>query len=129
MSPPAAPALALAIGLALGCTAEAPERWGYVYNAIIVTHCTTSACHSSLSRAGQLDLHDEATAYRSLTGRGCGDEATPVAGYVDPADPPASILSGLLRREGATGMPPNARLSDSEIERIEAWMREGATCD
>ncbi|MBA3460929.1 MAG: hypothetical protein H0T46_13250 [Deltaproteobacteria bacterium] len=115
--------------LAAACVDEAPVQFSYVYNSIIVTSCTTSACHSSLSRAGAVDLHDEASAYRSLTGRACDDLAAPIGGYVDDADPPNSILSGLLRRSGPTGMPPNGRLADSEIERIEAWMRSGAACD
>ncbi len=111
------------------CTSEEPDQWSYVHASIVVQHCTTSACHSRLSEAGNVDLHDAEAAYRSLTGRGCGDDATPVGGYVDTADPQASFLSVLLRREGPTGMPPNGRLADTEIERIEAWMAAGARCD
>ena len=111
------------------CVAEAPERWSYVHASIVVQHCTTSACHSTLSEAGNIDLSDAATAYRSLTGRTCDDTTTPLGGYVDTADPRASYLSVLLRREGPTGMPPNGRLSSTELELVEDWMRAGARCD
>lgn len=115
--------------LATACVDEAPGQWRYVYSSIVVPSCTTSACHSTLSRAGAVDLSDAASAYQSLTGRACDDVAAPIGGYVDPADPANSILSGLLRRSGPTGMPPNGRLADSEIERIEAWMSSGAPCE
>ena len=115
--------------LLVACATEPREEWHYVYATIISTNCTTSACHSQLSMAGHVDLHDDAHAYASLTGRSCEDVSAPVAGFVDPANPPSSLLSGRLRRTGPTGMPPNGRLSDTEIERIEAWMSHGATCN
>jgi hypothetical protein len=115
--------------LAAGCASDVPDRWHYVYETIIAPSCTTSACHSQLSMAGRLELYDDTTAYEALTGRACGDEAATVAGYVDVTDPSRSLLSGLLRRSGPTGMPPNGRLATIEIERIEAWMRRGAPCD
>ncbi|NVB82897.1 MAG: hypothetical protein HOV81_31255 [Kofleriaceae bacterium] len=120
----------LAILVALSaCVEPPPAQWTYVHAAIIVPHCTTSACHSTLSRAGNLDLHDVDAAYQALTSRACTDTAAPAAGYVDTANPSASYLSILLRREGPTGMPPNARLADTEIERLETWMMAGARCD
>ncbi len=117
------------LATATACATERPERWDYIYSAIIVPSCTTSACHSELSVAGNLALHDDAAAYESLTGRKCGDATTPVTGYVDVMNPTSSLLSGLLRREGPTGMPPNGRLADIEIELFESWMSRGAPCD
>ena len=117
------------IWLATACTTERPERWAYIYSTIIVPSCTTSACHSKLSVAGSLELHDDASAYESLTGRRCEDSTAPIGGYVDVMNPSSSILSGFLRREGPTGMPPNGRLADTEIELFEAWMSRGAPCD
>ena len=76
-----------------------------------------------------LDLSDDATAYRELTGRACGDTATAAGVYVDTADPSASTLSQLLRRQDPTGMPPNQQLANDDITLIEDWMRGGALCD
>ena len=112
-----------------GCADPAPAEWSYVYASVLQPSCTTSACHSSLSTAGGVDLHDASAAYRALAGRDCDDTAAPITGYVDTNDPSASFLSVLLRREGPTGMPPNGRLSESEIDRIEAWMQAGALCE
>ena len=118
-----------AVALGAGCAAEPPQRWEYVHAAILVPNCTTSACHSALSHPREIELHDRREAYRALTGRDCDDTTTPPGGLVDVASPEDSYLSILLRREGATGMPPNARLPDREIELIEAWMAGGAACD
>lgn len=129
------PILVLGVALALGLTAcvsptdPSLERWHYAYATIIAPRCTTSACHSKLSNAGRLDLSDDATAYRELTGRACADTTTAIGGYVDITDPTASRLSGLLRRQDARGMPPNQRLVDAEVELIEGWMMRGAKCD
>ncbi len=114
---------------AAACTDPPPAEWGYVYATVIAPSCTTSACHSTLSAAGSLDLHDASAAYQALTGRSCDDATSPVAGYVDPEEPTRSILSTRLRLPGPMGMPPNGRLSTTEIQRIEAWMRDGAGCD
>jgi hypothetical protein len=123
---------ALALGCVAGCVSPSDpvlDHWHYAYATIIAPRCTTSACHSKLSEAGHLDLSDDATAYRELTGRACDDTATAVAGYVDTTNPAASRLSELLRRQAPTGMPPAEKLVDDEISVIEDWMRGGALCD
>lgn len=112
----------------VGCATEPPARWSYIHEAIIAPSCTTSACHSALAASGSIELHDRDTAFATLTGRACGDPA-PATGYVDVANPGASFLSVLLRREGPTGMPPNRALAADEIALIEAWMQRGAPCD
>ncbi|HVV84950.1 MAG TPA: hypothetical protein VHE35_17925 [Kofleriaceae bacterium] len=124
-------ACALAGGLAACVSSSDPslDRWHYAYETIIAPRCTTSACHSPLSQAGGIDLSDDATAYDTLTGRACGDTAHAAGAYVDTADPMASTLSGLLRRDDPTGMPPNQRLADADIQTLEDWMRGGALCD
>ncbi len=118
-----------AVALAIGCTAEPPETWSYVYATVITPNCTTSACHSALSRPADIALYDREVAYQTLTGRACDDTTTAPAGLVNLTAPEESYLSILLRRDGPTGMPPNARLPDPEIEIVEAWMRSGAPCD
>lgn len=124
--------VAAALGALAACTQPddpSVTRWHYAYATIIASRCTTSACHSPLSEAGGLDLSDDATAYRELVGRACGDTTTAAAGYVDTTDPGASRLSDLLRRDDPRGMPPQQPLPDAEIELIEGWMRGGALCD
>lgn len=120
---------ALVLATLAACAEPAPTQWGHVHAAIIAPSCTTSACHSTLSSAGGLDMTDADSAYRALTGRACEDTTTPAGGYVDTADPGASYLSVLLRLDGPSGMPPNGRLADAEIARIEGWMKAGARCD
>ena len=122
----------IALGWLAGCVSPSDpsvERWHYAYATIVAPRCTTSACHSPLSQAGSLDLSDDATAYRELTGRACGDTTTAAAGYVDTADPAASRLSELLRRNDPRGMPPSQPLADADVALIEAWMSGGALCD
>jgi hypothetical protein len=111
-----------------GCATDSPDRWSYIYETIVSPSCTTSACHSELAASGAVELHDRGIAFATLTGRACG-EAAPPSGYVDVANPPASFLSVLLRRNGPTGMPPNNQLTADEIALIESWMTRGAPCD
>lgn len=118
-----------AVGACVAADDPSLDRWHYTYATIIAPRCATSACHSPLSTAGSLDLSDDATAYRELTGRACGDTTTAVAGYVDTAEPTASRLSMLLHRNDAKGMPPAQPLANQEIRTIEDWMKAGATCD
>ncbi len=116
------------IALLVGCEADPPDRWSYLYEAVVAPSCTTSACHSELAASGSVELHDRDLAFATLTGRACGDAAPPT-GYVNPADPRESLLSILLRREGPTGMPPNRPLVEDEILLVESWMKRGAPCD
>ncbi|MGE0550543.1 MAG: hypothetical protein AB7O24_14170 [Kofleriaceae bacterium] len=111
-----------------GCEVDPPDRWHYIYETVVTPSCTTSACHSQLAHSAMLDLSDDATAFEALTGRACGDDAM-ASGLVNVASPRDSLLSIMLRRTGPTGMPPNARLPDGEIELIEQWMQRGAPCD
>lgn len=108
-------ALAIVVALA-GCAAEEPDDWPYVYSTIIAPQCTTSACHSALSRAGDIDMRDAETACRTLTDRG----------FVDGKD---SYLLAVIEREGPKGMPPNGKLAKTEIDRIRAWIARGAPCE
>ncbi|MGE0869767.1 MAG: hypothetical protein AB7P03_14475 [Kofleriaceae bacterium] len=120
----------MSLGLALtACASEPPDEWHYMYATIIAPQCTTSACHASLSNAGNVDLHDDAAAYRTLTGRACDDTAAPIGGYVDPANPRGSLLVNLLRRTDPGGMPPTGRLAAAEIALIETWIAGGALCE
>lgn len=114
--------------LIAGCETEPPDDWSYLYETVIAPSCTTSACHSQLTASGSVELDARDTAFATLTGRACDDTSAPT-GYVDAADPRASFLSILLRREGPTGMPPNRPLVEDEILLVESWMQRGAPCD
>ncbi len=53
----------------------------------------------------------------------------PQRNYVRPFDPDGSRLMHLLRGDNTLLMPPDQPLPDVEIELIERWILEGATCD
>ena len=108
-----------------------PASWSYIHEAIIVPNCTASACHSRISAAFGIALHDREGAYSYLTGTVCGqqDPAQPPRNLVVPFDPARSKLMYLLRGQEVRSMPPDIPLPDAEIEIIEEWILEGAPCD
>jgi hypothetical protein len=120
---------ALLVALAATACANESSDWSYVYATTIEPSCTTSACHSSATQAGRLDLSSDDVAFEALTGRACTAADVPASGYVNVANPADSYLSLLLRRDGASGMPPNGRLPARQIDAIETWMAGGARCD
>jgi hypothetical protein len=120
---------ALFVALVASACASESSDWSYVYATTIEPSCTTSACHSSATKAGRLDLSSDHVAFKALTGRACATADVPAGGYVNVASPADSYLSLLLRRDGASGMPPNGRLPARQIDAIEAWMAGGARCD
>jgi hypothetical protein len=130
-------AVLAAVGLAALAACDGAEDrssdWDYVHAAILRPSCATAACHSGLSSVAGLDLSTPDAAYAFLTGRVCG--APPQAGdppgnFVRPGQPQSSQLVWMLRGEGtALVMPPDTPLPDVEIEIVERWILEGATCD
>ncbi len=75
---------------------------------------------------------DADAAYILLTGSGCGapdNPGAPPGNFVRPGHPESSQLMHLLRGEGGLIMPPDSPLPDVEIEIVERWILEGATCD
>lgn len=111
---------------------ERPATWSYVHTAILRPACTTSSCHGTASAAAGLDLSTPASAYSYLLGRACEAPANPQdapGNYVFPYQPERSRLLYLLRGDRTTIMPPDTPLPDSEIELVERWILEGATCE
>lgn len=125
----------LGILLAAASCDDAADRsasFAYIHASIIRPSCTSAACHSKLGSQAGVDLSTPAAAYLLLTGRGCDapDVAgTPPANFVRPGHPESSELVYLLRGEGGSIMPPDVPLPDVEIEIVERWILEGATCD
>jgi hypothetical protein len=112
---------------------DRPSEWSYVHTAILRPSCATAACHSGLSAVGGLDLSTRDSAYTFLTGRVCGappQPGDPAGNFVRPGQPESSQLVWMLRGEGtALVMPPDVPLPDVEIEIVERWILEGATCE
>ncbi len=127
-------ALAVLCGCLLGCqtSEDRPASWSYVHAAILRPGCTSSNCHSKLGSQAGVDLSTPEAAYILLTGRGCDAPdlpGTPPGNFVRPGHPEQSRLVYLLRGEGGSVMPPDRPLPDVEVEIVERWILEGATCD
>jgi hypothetical protein len=124
------PALA---GLA-GCADEVDERpasFPYIWAAVLRPSCTTSGCHSRLSATYGLQFETLEGSYYALTGRACGVELDGEAprNFVVPGHPDRSKLMYLLTGDQVRRMPPDAPLPDPDIDLVERWILEGATCD
>ncbi len=133
-TPSFVPSLALITSLLGACDVpeERPATWSYVHTAILRPGCTTSSCHGTASAAAGLDLSTPTSAYSYLLGRPCDAPTHPQdapGNYVFPYQPERSRLLYLLRGDRTTIMPPDTPLPDSEIEIVERWILEGATCE
>lgn len=130
-----APVLAITVAAAAAACSTADDRpteLGYIHSAILRPSCATAMCHSKLGSQGGVDLSTPEAAYLVLVGRPCGapeHPGDPPRNWVYPGHPDASQLIGLLRGEGGRLMPPDVPLPDVEIELVERWILEGATCD
>lgn len=122
--------------LALTCTAlgacvdsdERPAEWSYIHAAIIEPNCTTSNCHTDISRAAGISFDDPDEAYDHLAGVAC-DSNQPAWDFVVAGQPELSKLMFLLRGEEVLIMPPDVPLPKAEVELIQRWIQEGATCN
>ena len=127
-------AASCAAALLTGCMDpdEQPVSFSYVYETIIQPNCTSSNCHSALAATAGLQFHVKEGAYSYLTGRLCDAPGLPGEAshnFVVPYQPERSRLMYLLRGEETLRMPPDVALPDVEIELVERWILEGATCD
>jgi len=119
---------------AFGCdtAADRPSAWPYVHAAVLRPGCATAACHSKLGSQAGVDLSTPDAAYTLLTGRVCGAPelpGSPAGNLILPGHPESSRLVYLLRGEGGPIMPPDVPLPDAEIEIVEQWILEGASCE
>ena len=117
-----------------GCSgkAEAPRasnagsgEFRAIEEEIFVTRCLGKGCHSGLHPAGELNL-SKGEAYGELVA--VPSQRRPERLRVAPGDPDASYLVQRLSPEGDTPrMPMMAQaLTSAEVERIRAWIRDGA---
>jgi hypothetical protein len=121
--------LALACA-ALGACADVEDRpatWSYVHATIIAPNCTTSNCHTDISRAAGISFDDPDEGYRALAGVTCGGGTA--NDLVVAGQPEVSKLMYLLRGEEIRRMPPDVPLPETEIEIIQRWIEEGAQCN
>lgn len=125
--------LGAAVALA-GCADledERPATWSYIHAAIIKPNCTTANCHSSMSERADLDLEDRERAYFALVGSSCDgpQPGDPPRDFVAPGQPESSKLMYLLRGQDVDRMPPDIPLPEAEIDFVEQWILEGASCE
>ena len=121
--------------LALACAAlgacqdveDRPATWSYIHATIIAPNCTTSNCHSKISRAAGISFDDPDEGYRALAGVACGGGTA--NDLVVAGQPELSKLMYLLRGEEIGIMPPDVPLPDIEVELIQIWIAGGAACD
>ena len=86
-----------------------------------MTEC--SACHSTSSTAGGLNLGTESTAYTVLTTMSTGSGTA----FVVSGDAAASYLYMKMTGSGAGDiMPPDESSTPADIALVEAWINEGA---
>jgi hypothetical protein len=102
-----------------GTTDDRPTKWSFISPAITEPSCATVNCHSAIAQKAGVDLHDRASGYATLAGRG----------FVDPAAPDASAVIFLMRGQGSLRMPPDEPLPEADIVLIRNWIAAGATND
>ena len=56
-----------------GTTDDRPAKWSFISAAITEPSCATVNCHSAIAQKAGVDLHDRATGYATLAGRGFVD--------------------------------------------------------
>lgn len=120
--PVALVALAAAALVGVGCggtTDDRPAKWSFISPAITEPGCATVNCHSAIAQKAGVDLHDRASGYATLAGRG----------FVDPSMPDASAVIHMMRGEGSLRMPPDEPLPEADIRLIRDWIAAGANND
>jgi len=129
---------ALLLGGACDTDEDRPATWSYIHAAVIAPSCATGNCHGALSRVAGVDLADRDGAYLVLVGRTCeglvdgnggGTPTPPPGNYVFPGHPERSPLLHLLRGDADRLMPPDMPLPGAEIDLVDRWIFEGATCE
>jgi hypothetical protein len=112
--------LVVAAAALIGCgsaTDERPAKWSFISATIIQPSCATVNCHSEVAQRAGVDLHDRASGFRDLVGRG----------FVLPVDEMSrSALEYLMRGWGSLRMPPDQPLPDADIRLINQWISDGA---
>src|SRR5262245_53655309 len=113
--------VAAAAAALIGCgsaTDDRPARWSFISATITEPSCATVNCHSAVAQRAGVDLHDRASGYASLVGRG-------FATLTDPADPKSAPVLLLMRAQGSIRMPPDVPLPEADIVLIQNWIAAG----
>jgi hypothetical protein len=104
-----------------GCGGDAddrPEKFSFIYPAIIEPSCATASCHSNYTREAGVNFGlNEDEAYFQLVGRH----------FITPSDWNDSELKYLLNADGARRMPPDFALPQADIDLIGQWVANGGT--
>lgn len=124
----------LAVWLAACGSDDRPANWGYVYEAIVRPNCATASCHTAGNAVAGVNLETPEAAYAIFTGQACdnGSDAPELAdrNFVLPGDPARSrLMHLLLGEEVRRSMPPDRLLPMQDVELVEQWILEGATCE
>jgi hypothetical protein len=106
---------------------ERPASWSYIHATIIEPNCTTSNCHTDITKVAGISFDDPDESYLALAGVACG--AGTATDLVVAGQPEMSKLMYLLRGVEVPIMPPDVPLPDAEIELVERWIQGGAPCD
>ncbi|MCA9731874.1 MAG: hypothetical protein H6696_11770 [Deferribacteres bacterium] len=85
--------------------------------------CAMSGCHNGTSRQGGLNL-TKSSAYTSLVN--AESSSNPGMMRVVPGSSANSLLIAKLNGSGTSQMPPNGALPQETIEKIKAWIDDGA---
>jgi hypothetical protein len=102
-----------------GTTDDRPPQWSFISPAITEPSCATVNCHSAIAQKAGVDLHDRASGYATLAGRG----------FVNTTMPDASPVILLMHAQGSVRMPPDAPLPEADIRLIRDWIAAGAQND
>lgn len=124
----AAMAAAVLCCVSIGACADIDDRpaeWSYIHAAIIKPNCTSSNCHTDISKAAGISFDDRLEGYRALAGVECGQTARDL---VVASQPASSKLMYLILGQEVRVMPPDVPLAEAEIDLIERWIMEGALC-
>jgi hypothetical protein len=114
--------VAVAAAAVIGCggtTDDRPPQWSFISPAITEPSCATVNCHSAIAQKAGVDLHDRASGYATLAGRG----------FVNTTMPDASPVILLMHAQGSVRMPPDAPLPEADIRLIRDWIAAGAQND
>jgi hypothetical protein len=96
-------------------TDDRPETAAYISAAILVPYCGRAACHSSATRAHNLNFGSVEASIATLK----------TQALVVPGDPTRSRLVTVLTDSNRV-MPPDTPLPNANIDLITRWVADGA---
>jgi hypothetical protein len=119
------PSLVCVEDLPSACSPTFPADYDTIYTMLFQQRCGTAGsnggCHSSIDKAGGLDLSDPGRAYQELLGSNG-------PARVKPGDPSCSVLMARLESDDPEVRMPlgEARLSAGVRCAVQRWIADGA---